>query len=160
MKEDHMKGHHMKDGHMKDHHMKKHGDHMMGKGRDKVPSDLDLATTKMSKNGMFKVSITSKLNPVAINKMHAWVLTIQKPDGSAVSDAKVDISGGMPQHGHGFPTHPRVTKNLGDGKYLIEGVRFNMGGWWELKATIGAGMGMGKGKGGHTDKVTFNIVLK
>jgi hypothetical protein len=44
-----------------------------------------------------------------------------------------------------------VTQGLGDGAYRIEGVRFNMGGWWELKVTIAAG--------GVTDTVTFNLDL-
>ena len=39
----------------------------------------------------------------------------------------------MPQHGHGLPTRPRVTRSLGEGIYEIEGVRFNMGGWWGIK---------------------------
>ena len=34
----------------------------------------------------------------------------------------------MPEHNHGFPTAPRVTENLGEGDYLLEGMRFNMGG--------------------------------
>jgi hypothetical protein len=97
--------------HMKDHHMKGHSDYMMGKKLNEVPKNLDVATTKMSKKGMFKVSIASKLIPVTINKMHARVLTVQKLDGSAVSDAKIEISGQMPQHAHSFPTDPRVTKN-------------------------------------------------
>jgi hypothetical protein len=57
----------------------------------------------------------------------------------------------MPQHGHGLPTRPRVTRNLGDGAYEIEGVRFNMGGWWEFKLAIAGPRG--------TDTVTFNLDL-
>ena len=57
----------------------------------------------------------------------------------------------MPQHGHGLPTRPRVTRSLGDGIYEIEGVRFNMGGWWEFKLAITAPTG--------SDVVTFNLNL-
>ena len=57
----------------------------------------------------------------------------------------------MPQHGHGLPTRPRVTRNLGDGIYEIEGVRFNMGGWWEFKLAIAGSRG--------ADTVTFNLEL-
>ena len=80
------------------------------------------------------------------------MLQIRKPDGEIVSDAEVRISGGMPMHGHGLPTSPRVTKYLGNGKYLIEGVRFNMAGWWELIFMIK--------RGHHKENVTFNIILK
>ena len=71
--------------------------------------------------------------------------------GQSVTDAAIAIDGGMPQHGHGLPTRPRVTQNLGDGRYEIGGVRFNMGGWWELKLIVIGPAG--------TDTVTFNLAL-
>ena len=118
----------------------------------KMPKHLDVALAKYSEHDKFYVSIMSQLNPVAVNKIHNWVLQIRKHDGETVSDAKIQISGGMPMHGHGLPTSPRVTKYLDNGKYLIEGVRFNMAGWWELKLMIKSGH--------HKENVTFNIILK
>ena len=132
---------------------KKDHDHQTHSMPQKMPKHLDVALAKYSEDAKFFISITSKLKPVAINKIHSWVLQIRKPDGEKVSNAKIHVSGGMPMHGHGLPTSPRATKYLNDGKYLIEGVRFNMTGWWELKFLI---------KSGHhnKDKVTFNIILK
>jgi hypothetical protein len=72
-------------------------------------------------------------------------------EGHAVDGATIDVDGGMPQHGHGLPTRPRVTKSFGGGLYEIEGVRFNMGGWWELSLAITGSAG--------TDEVTFNLKL-
>src|SRR5687767_9382038 len=69
-------------------------------------------------------------------KMYTLQVTVADASGQPVADAAIDIDGGMPQHGHGLPTRPRVTKNLGGGSYEISGLRFNMGGWWELKLTI------------------------
>lgn len=57
----------------------------------------------------------------------------------------------MPEHGHGLPTAPAVTQRLGDGSYLIEGMKFNMRGWWEINLCIKAPPG--------SDCVTFNLVL-
>ena len=71
--------------------------------------------------------------------------------GQAVDDATIEIGGGMPEHGHGLPTKPRLSKNLGAGMYEISGLRFNMGGWWELKLTVTTPAG--------TDTVTFNLAL-
>jgi hypothetical protein len=71
--------------------------------------------------------------------------------GRPVEAAAITIDGGMPQHGHGLPTRPRVTRGLGDGVYEIEGVRFNMGGWWEFTVAITAPAG--------SDRVTFNLAL-
>jgi hypothetical protein len=44
-----------------------------------------------------------------------------------------------------------VTAALGDGKYRIEGFKFTMSGWWQLKFTIDAPPGR--------DEADFNIVL-
>jgi len=117
-----------------------------------MPDKLDLARAKNSEQALFHVGITTKLDPVAKNKMHSWVVQVKNPDGKPVAGAKIDISGGMPMHGHGLPTAPRVTKNLGDGKYLVEGVRFNMSGWWQMKIAIESGS--------QKDTVVFNLMLK
>lgn len=115
------------------------------------PSDLNLALSKPSNNKVFMVSVAPEKSPVEQGPLHAWVASITYADGTPVNDAKIVIDGGMPQHGHGLPTEPQMTGALGDGKYRIEGVKFNMGGWWEFKLAIEAG--------GKTDNVTFNIVL-
>ena len=84
-------------------------------------------------------------------KMQTVHVVVTDADGRPVDGAAIVIAGGMPQHGHGLPTRPRVTKSLGDGVYEIEGVRFNMGGWWEFKVVIEAAPG--------ADTVTFNLDL-
>jgi hypothetical protein len=78
-------------------------------------------------------------------------VTVRDADGRAIDEAQISIDGGMPQHGHGLPTRPKVTQRLGDGTYQVEGVKFNMGGWWELKFRIDSAAG--------TDSVTFNLDL-
>jgi hypothetical protein len=89
-----------------------------------------------------------KLRP---RRLETVRVTVTDRDGHAIDGATITIGGGMPQHGHGLPTRPRVTRSLGDGIYEIEGVRFNMGGWWEFKVAIAAGAG--------PDTVTFNLDL-
>src|SRR4051812_29422708 len=84
-------------------------------------------------------------------QMQAVRVTVRDAEGRAIDEAQISVDGGMPQHGHGLPTRPRVTRNLGDGIYEIEGVRFNMGGWWEFKLTIAGSLG--------SDTVTFNLAL-
>ena len=78
-------------------------------------------------------------------------IAIAADDGTAVEGASLTIDGGMPQHGHGLPTRPRVTRALDGGTYEVDGVRFNMGGWWEFKVTITSARGV--------DTVTFNLSL-
>jgi hypothetical protein len=89
--------------------------------------------------------------PLRPRQMQTVRVTVRDAEGRAIDEAQISIDGGMPQHGHGLPTRPRVTRNLGDGIYEIEGVRFNMGGWWEFKLVIAGSRG--------ADTVTFNLDL-
>ena len=117
-----------------------------------VPSDLDYSTTRASDKGMFNVSYTASTGTVPVNQMHQWTLHVETPDGQPVEDADINVDGDMPQHGHGLPTQPRVTKNLGHGDYLVDGMKFQMGGWWVMDFTINAH--------GEADAVHFNMMLK
>lgn len=112
----------------------------------------DSLEPQTSENGHFTVGAVSRLDPVVINETHAWTLHIETADGNPVTDAEIAIDGGMPEHDHGFPTAPRVTEDLGDGDYLLEGMRFNMGGVWVLTLEISSG--------GQSDTVTFEFELK
>lgn len=84
-------------------------------------------------------------------KILSTVIVLQDARGSAVEGADIAVDGGMPQHGHGLPTKPRVTRSLGSGRYQVEGLKFNMGGWWELKFAIRSGA--------VSDSITFNLEL-
>ena len=117
-----------------------------------VPSDLDYATTRESENGIFRVSYTPSTGTIPINEMHEWTLHVEDANGTPVDDATITVDGDMPEHGHGLPTSPRVTRNLGNGDYLVEGLKFQMGGWWLMDFTITAN--------GQTDAVHFNMMLK
>lgn len=114
-----------------------------------VPSDLDFSTTRTTDQGAFEVSIEPDMDPLAINQLHQWQINVKTADGQPVDNANIIIGGGMPEHGHGLPTQPQVTESLGNGNYRVEGVRFNMAGWWEFKLTIAAN--------GQSDNVTFNL---
>ena len=97
------------------------------------------------------VATLEPARPLHPRQMQTVRVTVRDAEGRAIDEAQISVDGGMPQHGHGLPTRPRVTRNLGDGIYEIEGVRFNMGGWWEFSLTIGSSRG--------ADTVTFNLAL-
>lgn len=115
------------------------------------PAELDLAREKGSAGGLYTVAIAPEAEPVPQGALHNWIVTVKLADGTPVEDAEIAVDGGMPQHGHGLPTSPQATPHLGEGRYRIEGVRFNMGGWWVLKLAISSPAG--------DDAVEFNIVL-
>lgn len=111
----------------------------------------DGETVLDSEKGFYTVSYSSDVDPIEINRMHAWTLHVVAPDGTPVEDAEITVGGGMPAHNHGLPTQPRVTENLGDGNYRVEGLRFHMGGAWQVSFTIASA--------GDVDTVTFDLDL-
>ena len=125
---------------------------MMAKMNSEVPADLDYSTVRLSENGLFNVSYTASTGTVPVNKLHQWTLHIETADGQPVQNATINVDGDMPQHGHGLPTQPRVTKNLGNGDYLVDGMKFQMGGWWVMDFNVT--------EDGQTDTVHFNMMLK
>lgn len=107
--------------------------------------------TRTSTDGLYVVTVDSQLKPLQLGRMHAWTATVKTADGEPVSGAAIEVGGGMPIHNHGFPTEPEVTREMGDGVYLIQGVKFSMRGPWVLYLDITAN--------DQTDSVAFDIDL-
>ncbi|MEJ8810868.1 DUF3703 domain-containing protein [Variovorax ureilyticus] len=116
-----------------------------------APKDLDVSLEKQSAAGVYQVALVPPAQMPAINQMHSWKVKLATPDGIPVHGARFAVDGGMPQHGHGLPTQPRVTRELADGTYQLDGMKFSMTGWWEVKLAIDGPQG--------ADKVTFNTVV-
>ncbi|MCX8569239.1 MULTISPECIES: FixH family protein [Hyphomicrobiales] len=111
----------------------------------------DLARAKNSAKGLYALSIAPEAGEPRQGDLHNWVLTVKTRQGAPVEGAAITIGGGMPEHAHGLPTSPEATAYLGDGRYRIEGMKFSMTGWWQLKFGITAPAG--------ADDATFNLVL-
>ena len=94
------------------------------------------ATSVVSDKGLYVVSFRSNTEPIPINRIHTWVLSVRHPDGTPVTGASIRIDGDMPAHGHGLPTRPEVTEELGNGDYEIEGIKFQMPGAWVMDFTV------------------------
>lgn len=115
------------------------------------PATLDLSLQHPSERGRFVVRMEPPATGPAINQMHAWRVRLTTADGAPVSQASIAFEGGMPQHGHGYPTRPRVTRELSPGVYALEGMKFSMTGWWDIRLAIRAGEA--------TDTAVFNVVV-
>ena len=116
-----------------------------------VANGRDLSRSKTTVGGLFLASIAPESGVIKQGELHSWRLTLTTKAGVPVENAAIDVSGGMPQHNHGLPTSPQVTDYLGAGNYRIEGLKFTMSGWWQLRVGISAAAG--------SDSVVFNIVL-
>ena len=111
----------------------------------------DPATAQPTDRGRYRIASTSTIEPLAINRIHAWVVHVADARGQPVEDADLAVTGGMPMHDHGLPTAPRMTRNLGGGNYLVEGMKFHMGGAWEVVLAV---------EGPHgTDSLTLHLIL-
>ncbi len=97
---------------------------------------LGLLAAPPASAGEFVVTYSTPEGPPVINRMHSWILHVETKTGEPVEDATIEVDGGMPAHDHGLPTQPRVTEELGDGDYRLDGVRFHMSGYWEMVVTI------------------------
>jgi hypothetical protein len=117
----------------------------------KPPADLDYSRTRASETGRYRATIRPQGDSIPKGKLQRWTLHLETTAGVAVDSAKVTVDGGMPQHGHGLPTKPRVTRALGNGDHLVEGMKFNMGGWWVVKFRVSAAPG--------AESVVFNVRL-
>ena len=116
-----------------------------------APEDLNISSFQISRNktmiGHVEVAALPGRPPgVPLNQIHSWRFIVSDTEGDPV-DADFKLLGHMPGHVHGLPTQPQVTKKLDEGVYLIEGLKFQMSGWWVIELDSG------------DDRIRFNIVL-
>jgi hypothetical protein len=111
----------------------------------------NVAEDVVSQEGHFVGSWTSDPAVPPVNMVHQWVLHLETPDGQPLEGATVTVNGDMPAHGHGMPTQPEVTADLGGGDYRVEGMAFQMGGYWIVDVTVSAGV--------ETDLIRFGLEL-
>ncbi len=87
-------------------------------------------------DGDVLVTYSTPAGPPEINRIHSWILHVESAGGAPIEGANIVVDGGMPEHDHGLPTEPRVTAELGDGDYRLDGIRFHMRGYWEITVTV------------------------
>jgi hypothetical protein len=118
------------------------GSEVTSSSREAPPSSLEPARTTsrpleaVSDLGHYRVAIRPAALPIPLHQMHDWIVRIEPLEESSEIPTAVQFDGGMPSHGHGFVTQPRVTQNLGHGEFRVEGVKFHMPGVWELRVIV------------------------
>ena len=122
---------------------------MMMHGGPERPAESEFGLgPRPTSAGLYRVTL-EPVQPLVTRKLQKVQVRVVDAAGQPVDVAAMTVDGGMPQHGHGLPTRPRMTRRVDAGVYEIDGVRFNMGGWWEFKLAITAPAG--------ADSVTFNL---
>jgi hypothetical protein len=115
------------------------------------PKDLDISNMKMSAHKHFNVMYESLSGRLPLNKIHSWKLTVKSDKGNTVNVAKITVVGDMPEHGHGMPTNPEISKDAPAGVYRVDGMKFSMPGWWVITFNIKVGE--------MQDSVSFNVQI-
>lgn len=124
---------------------------MFGRRNVKKPAASEFGLgPRTSAAGLYTATLEPD-QPLQKRKLLSVRVAITDADGAPLHGASIGIDGGMPQHGHGLPTRPRVVAQSEPGVYVIEGLRFNMGGWWEVHLAIDGPRG--------SDRITFNLAL-
>ena len=103
-----------------------------------------------SRHGLYRVTVTPRPAASPVGRLHSWTIAIADRRGKPVRRARITVVGDMPAHGHGLPTTPRA-RETAPGRYLIEGMKFQMGGHWYVEFRIAAA------PGNDTARVSFNL---
>ena len=114
-------------------------------------SRIDTSTEVTSSAGHYIVSYRSDAEPIPVNQVVSWDLTVEYGDDKPVRSAVIRVFGEMPVNGSALPLEPEVSGTMTDGQYHVEGLKFSMNGWWVVTFRITAG--------GITDQASFNLVL-
>ena len=123
-----------------------------GRGTDAArPAASEFGLGPRASAGQRYAATLQPRQALRVRQLQTLPVLITDASGRPIEGARVSVDGGMPEHGHGLPTQPKVRSALGAGMYEIEGLRFNMGGWWERKLAIESPAG--------TDSITFNLSL-
>jgi len=90
----------------------------------------------VTNKGLYRVIMRPVLEEVSLRSFETWRVQILTADGDPVVSAAIEFDGGMPLHGHGLPSSPRVKNTSVPGVFLIEGLQLNMSGKWAFDVKV------------------------
>lgn len=102
-----------------------------------VPTELAVEEkfeTATSRGGKYTIQWRPVGGEVPKNEHFELEVRLYKNVGDELvplPDARLAVSGWMPDHGHGMIRQPQAV-DQGDGSYLVRGMLFHMGGHWQL----------------------------
>ena len=85
-----------------------------------------------TQDAKYQIELRGPDGGVRLNEVQSWTVTILDNKGEPVTPRSLVFLGGMPGHGHGLSSEPRVTKQLSPGTFQIDGILLNMYGDWEI----------------------------
>ena len=110
-----------------------------------------MGEARVTHKGLYRITVEAP-TPIPTNRFQALSIAVTAADGKPLTEATLAVSASMPQHGHGMLVQPRVSRQPGSGKFLAEGLKFHMPGYWEVKLSVTAA--------GQTDDLMFALDLQ
>ena len=141
--------------------------------KQNAPPDLNIKAFKFSRKERYFAHIevhtteeqsdliaknATNVSAVPLNKIHQWRLMVTDLSGNPAENIQFTIEGHMPGHVHGLPTAPRITREVEPGIYIVDGMKFQMKGWWVMKFILQPDDDKNSNLK-QADFFTFNLVL-
>ena len=123
----------------------------------KPPETLNVSSFQVSRGRHFFAHVevepdaSGRALSVPLNRIHKWRLIVSDITGHPIEEADIEVVGHMPGHVHGLPTQPAVTGQVAPGVYRVDGMKFQMNGWWVIQFNVK--------HGGLSDSVRYNLLL-
>ena len=121
------------------------------------PKTLNVSSFQVSRERRFftHIEVEPQANgqpaSVPLNRIHKWRLLVSDLSGRPIDNAAIEVVGHMPGHVHGLPTQPAITGQVAPGVYRVDGMKFQMNGWWVIQFNVD--------HNGQKDFVRYNLLL-
>lgn len=119
-------------------------------GSGEVAPGPDLATSRLSREGVYKVSYSGG-EPNSYGLPFSWQVKIEDKNGLPISGAHLSLRLSMPKNGHSPVITGIAVRELGQGLYKVSGIRCDRSGLWRAVLEV-----HGRGYG---DTVSFNLMV-
>ena len=104
--------------------------------------------TATSRHGLYIVTCTPPHGGISLDQPQTWTVLVTTRSGTPVDHLRLGFNIAMPQMSMAPAPAHSVTAE-GQGRYLVHGVEFTMGGRWVITVTLGAPSG--------SDRATFSL---
>ena len=103
-----------------------------------------------SHNARYVASLVPSSTPPRLGQPLEWTLVVRTADGVSQEHASLAVESWMPDDS-ASGSRSYATRELGAGRYRVDGLRFDRPGWWNVRLRVSAA--------GATDSLAFNLVF-
>ena len=103
-----------------------------------------------SHNERYVASLVPSSTPPHLGQPLEWTIVIRNAAGISQEHASLLVDSWMPDDS-ASGSRSYATRELGAGRYRVDGLRFDRQGWWNVRLRVSAA--------GTTDSLAFNLVF-